>query len=1005
MLDEKQLLILSEKTGIDKDNLTKYKKLFEFQTFQIGDIINPPNVIPNKIGVLLSGDIRLNALINSGTSRITLGIISDNYFVGLSSLRLKEPAEFLTASSKVEILFIPLLIWEKLLSENKAFSKTINGIFTTSELWYLLSNEKLNLPYPENPKELRKYTKNILRAIKIFNYHPGQSTLKEIDSKKFNWLIVDGNIKNFEKFEVISKDNFAKIIESIEEEVTFIGFPVTLWSNIDIKETIEEKIKDISSPMQKQKSQEVLVQSNNEKVEKKDSIESSNNYKNEGDYKFFSSGKGSSNIATACFRMLAAMLNLPLKQDVVNKLLIEESKRTANIVKLDLCAAIGESYGLQTQLVEVPIDLMPRIQTPAFIQFPNDEISIIFQSNKFELLVGRPLTGIEKINHEDLKNFLGEKENKFLVLLFRKTERTPEKKLDLSWFKPSIIKNRRPLIEVLIASIFVQVFQLMNPLIIQQIIDKVLGENAVGTLPVLAILLFAFSLFENILTAVRTNLFIDTTNRIDISLGEQVIDHLLRLPLSYFDKRPVGELSSRLGELEQIRSFLTGTALTVLLDSIFSVIYIAVMLAYSWVLTIVSLLVAPLLALITFSISPVIRGQLRTKAVLNAKTQNHLVEVLTGIQTVKAQNFELSARWKWKEKYSKYISEGFRNAVTSTTTNSLTQFLNQASSLGVLCVGSFLVIKGDLTLGQLIAFRIISGYVTTPLLRLCGVYQNFQQTSIALERLSDILNTPQESTDTDRSNIPMKEINGAVKFEDVSFRFASKGPLQLSKVDIEINPGEFTAIVGTSGSGKSTLVKLLPRLYEPLSGKITIDDYDINKVELYSLRRQIGIVPQDSLLFEGSVQENIALTNENSTSDEIIAAAKTACAHDFVMSLSAGYNSPVGERGTALSGGQRQRLAIARTILQNPNLLIMDEATSALDYETERKVSLNIMNHFRGRTVFFITHRLNSITHADKIILMHNGMVDEIGTHDELISRKGRYFALFNQQESNKNID
>ena len=456
----------------------------------------------------------------------------------------------------------------------------------------------------------------------------------------------------------------------------------------------------------------------------------------------------------------------------------------------------------------------------------------------------------------------------------------------------------------------------------------------------LAFLIFTFSLFENLLTALRTNLFIETTNRIDISLGEQVIDHLLRLPLSYFDKRPVGELSSRLAELEQIRSFLTGTALTVVLDVLFSIIYIAVMLLYSWILTIVALLVAPLLALITFSVSPVIRSQLRNKAQLNAKTQNHLVEILQAFKPLRLKNFETDARWRWKDRYSRYITEGFKNAVTSTTANSFTQFLNQASSLLVLCVGAYLVINGFLTLGQLIAFRIIAGYVTTPLLRLSNLYQNFQQTSISLERLADIIDFPSESSALDKENIPMPRIVGHVQYSDISFRFKPDIPLQLSGVSLDIPSGEFVAIVGKSGSGKSTLTKLLPRLYSPVSGRILIDNLDISKVELYSLRSQIGIVPQDSLLFEGSVQDNISLTNSQATSEDIIRASKLACAHDFIMSLPSGYATSVGERGGALSGGQRQRIAIARSILQDPRLLIMDEATSALDYETERSVSL-----------------------------------------------------------------
>ena len=658
---------------------------------------------------------------------------------------------------------------------------------------------------------------------------------------------------------------------------------------------------------------------------------------------------------------------------------------------------MAESYGLQTQVLNIPLEYIPRIDIPAFFQFDTGEIAVALESVNNSITISRPSIGIDKYSISDLSDFT-DSDRKLGVLIFRRSDLTPTKKFGLSWFLPSIRRHKRSLIEVFIASFFVQLFQLMNPLVIQQIIDKVIGQGGTGTLPVLAFMIFIFALFENLLTALRTNLFIETTNRIDISLGEQVIDHLLRLPLNYFDKRAVGELSSRLGELEQIRSFLTGTALTVVLDFVFSFLYIAVMLFYSWVLTIVALLVAPLLALITFSVSPVIRGQIREKAVLNAKTQNHLVEVLTGIQTVKAQNFETKARWRWKDRYTSYITKSFTNAVTSSTSNAFTKFLNQASSLSVLCVGAFLVIEGQLSLGQLIAFRIIAGYVTTPLLRLTNLYQSFQQTSISLERLADIIDFPAESSSTDQSNIPMPPITGHIEYRNVSFAFNPNTPLQLSNINLTIPPGKFVAIVGQSGSGKSTLTKLLPRLYSPQAGLILLDQLDISKVELYSLRSQIGIVPQESLLFEGSVQDNIALTNPDAFTDDIISAAKLACAHDFIMSLPSGYSSSVGERGGLLSGGQRQRIAIARSILQNPRLLIMDEATSALDYETERKVSLNLMEHFRGRSCLFITHRLSSIVHSDLIILMHEGCVDETGTHSELMELRGRYYSLFNQQ-------
>ena len=586
------------------------------------------------------------------------------------------------------------------------------------------------------------------------------------------------------------------------------------------------------------------------------------------------------------------------------------------------------------------------------------------------------------------------------MLLLKQTQQTPQARFGLSWFLPAVRKHKRVLIEVFVASFFVQLFQLANPMMIQVIIDKVIIQKSIDTLQVLGILMLVLAVFEALLTSLRTYLFVDTTNRIDLTLGSEIIDHLLRLPLRYFEKRPVGELATRINELENIRSFLTGTALTVVLDAIFSVIYIVVMFIYSWLLTLVSLATIPLFVLLAVVASPLIRSQLRVKAERNAETQSYLVEVMSGIQTIKAQNMELRARWQWQNRYARYVSAGFKTVLTSTTAGSASNFLNQLSSLMVLWVGAYLVLKNELTLGQLIAFRIISGYVTSPLLRLAQLWQNFQEVGLSLERLGDIVDSAPEADEIDRGNIPMPLIQGNVTVDDVSFRFGTSGPFQLNSVNLEFPAGAFIGIVGLSGSGKSTLMKLLPRLYPIDSGRILIDGYDIAKVELNSLRQQVGIVPQDSLLFEGTIQENIALTCPGATAEEIINAAEVAVAHEFIMGLANGYNTRVGERGASLSGGQRQRIAIARTVLQHPRLLILDEATSALDYDSERRVCLNLADEFAGRTVFFITHRLNTIRNADIIVLMDKGSPVEMGTHDELMALKGRYFCLYQQQEA-----
>ncbi len=704
--------------------------------------------------------------------------------------------------------------------------------------------------------------------------------------------------------------------------------------------------------------------------------------------------QGPVNTALACFAMVSQHLGMPFKRDVVERVLSNQYERLGQL-SLTACGAVADLVGLRPQLAKVPASAIARLPKLALIQW-RDGFAIIYEASAKEYVLGVPADNkIVRHSPQAFEEIWGSEGE---ILLVETTEQTPQQKFGLSWFIPSLKRYRGVLVTVLVASLFVQVFGLANPLMVQVIIDKVILKNSLDTLQALGFVLVAVAIFEAILTSLRTYLFVDTTNRIDMALGAEIIDHLLRLPLRYFDRRPVGELSSRVNELENIRQFLTGTALTVVLDALFSVVYILVMLVYSIKLTFVALSTIPLFMLLTFFVSPIVRRQLRAKAERNAETQSFLVEALSGIQTVKAQNMELKTRWKWQEKYARYVSDGFKTVLTSTTAGSASGFLNKMSGLLVLWFGAALVLDGKLTLGGLIAFRIISGYVTQPLLRLTQLWQNFQETALSLERLSDIIDHPQEQAEEDRAQIPMPEIVGNVTYENLSFRFAPSGLLQLVNVNLEFEAGEFIGIVGQSGSGKSTLMKLLPRLYRAESGRILIDDYDISKVELYSLRQQVGIVPQDSLLFEGSIQDNIALTNPQASTEEIIEAARIAGAHDFIMELSSGYNSRVGERGSSLSGGQRQRIAIARTVLQNPRLLILDEATSALDYDTEAQVCRNLQAWANGRTVFFITHRLSTIRRADRILVMDKGSVVELGAHDELMALKGRYYCLSEQK-------
>ena len=697
----------------------------------------------------------------------------------------------------------------------------------------------------------------------------------------------------------------------------------------------------------------------------------------------------------ACFQMLSQLMKLPFRRDSIEKVL-QDNIRRGLTPNLQLCGQLAASLGLHVMAAKVPSLAGTRLQVPSLLPWQGG-FALVVASNEMGLRLASPKHGLVVLGPQELQASFPEGID---LLLMERSNATPDQKFGPGWFWPALKRYRSVLIQVLAASFVVQLFTLANPLLIQVIIDKVITQRSLDTLQVLGIALVVVTILEGILGSLKTFLFAETTNRIDQRLGAEVIDHLLRLPLGYFDRRPVGELGTRVAELEKIRNFLTGQALTTILDAAFSVIYILVMLVYSWLLTLIALSVLPIQIGLTLLGAPLFRRQYRAAAEENAKTQSHLVEVLTGIQTVKAQNVEMVSRWRWQEFYSNYIARTFEKTITGTALNQTSQVLQKISQLMVLWIGASMVLNGDLTLGQLIAFRIISGYVTQPLLRLSTIWQSIQELRISFERLADVIDTPQESDEVDKTKVMLPPLQGQVRFEDLSFRFRPGQPEVLKDINLEVKSGTFVGIVGQSGSGKSTLMKLLPRLYEPDGGRILIDGYDISKVELYSLRRQIGIVPQDPLLFSGTVSENIALTNPDVSSEEIVRAARLANAHDFIMELASGYSTPVGERGANLSGGQRQRVAIARTLLSNPKLLVMDEATSALDYETERKVCDNLHGNLKEQTVFFITHRLSTIRQADMIVMMHQGAVVEVGSHDDLMKHRGRYYALYRQQES-----
>lgn len=568
------------------------------------------------------------------------------------------------------------------------------------------------------------------------------------------------------------------------------------------------------------------------------------------------------------------------------------------------------------------------------------------------------------------------------------------RRFGLRWFLPVMLKFRKPVVDALLAAFVVQIFALAMPIFIQLVIDKVLVYRSVPTLNVLGVGMLLVIAFESVLNVLKTLLVAHTSNRIDVTLGSRLFAHLLRLPLRYFELRTVGSTVARVRELESIRQFLTGPTLLALIDSAFVVVFLVVMLFYSVPLTLVVLGSLPFMIGLSLFIFPLLRNRLQRKFDTGAESQAFLVESVTGIQTVKAMAIEGRMYQRWEQTLANYVRSSYEVDRLAGIAGSVSQTIQRLATLALLWVGVHLALAGSISVGELIAFQMISGQVTGPILRLAQLWQNFQQVGVSVDRIGDLMNTGAEPL-SGSTNSGVAPIRGRIVFESVSFRYSADGPDVLRGIDFDIPAGSFVGLVGRSGSGKSTIVKLLQRLYLPSAGAIRVDDHDFRLIDPTWYRRQIGIVLQDNVLFSGSVRDNICIAWPDATQARIEEAARLAGAHDFILDLPQGYDTPVGERGDALSGGQRQRIAIARALIGNPALLIFDEATSALDFESERIIHANLGRIRDGRTLVVSAHRLATIRDADLILVVDQGQVVESGRHDDLLVRGGVYAGLW----------
>jgi len=612
-----------------------------------------------------------------------------------------------------------------------------------------------------------------------------------------------------------------------------------------------------------------------------------------------------------------------------------------------------------------------------------------------KILVQRPLSARPEImTRTELE---AQWDGRIVLMTRRATLTDLGRRFDITWFLGAMHKYRRLLGEVLVASFFLQLFALVSPLFFQVVIDKVLSHRSLSTLDVLVFGLVTISIFEAVLGALRTYLFSHTTNRIDVELGARLFRHLLALPVGYFQARRTGDSVARVRELENIRNFLTSSALTLVVDLFFTFVFLGVMFIYSGFLTGIVLASFPLYIAISALAAPLFRRRLDEKFRRGAENQAFLVESVSGIETLKAMAVEPQMQHRWEEQLASYVTASFRVISIGNVASQGVQLVNKLVTAATLFFGAKLVMDNRLTVGELVAFNMMAGRVSAPVLRLAQIYQDFHQARLSVARLGDILNSPAERT-FQPSRAALPPIIGNVSLEHVCFRYRIDASEVLHDISFAVPAGQIVGIVGSSGSGKSTLAKLVQRLYVPESGRVLIDGVDLAMADPSWLRRQVGVVLQENVLFSRSVRDNIALSDPAVGMDRVIAAAQLAGAHEFILELPEGYDTLVGERGGTLSGGQRQRIAIARALITDPRILIFDEATSALDYESERTIQQNMEQIARGRTVFIIAHPLSTVRLANRILTIEQGRLVEDGTHDELIRTPSRYAMLHRLQ-------
>ena len=665
-------------------------------------------------------------------------------------------------------------------------------------------------------------------------------------------------------------------------------------------------------------------------------------------------------------------------------------------------SAAAESLGFATRPVKASLDKFAQQSLPAIAHWQGRHYIVVYEITKKQVIVADPAIGQRQLT---IKEFLAGWTGYALLLQPTTSLKKTQEANTPFWQLFDLVKPHfQVLLEVFIASVLIQVFGLITPLFTQLLLDRVIVQGSILTLNTVGFGLLIFGLFRVAINGLRQYLLDHTANRISVALMVGFIKHTFGLPLSFFESRYVGDIVSRVQENQKIQRFLTGEALSIGLDLLTVFVYVGLMFWYSPPMALMTLAIVPPFVLLTFFATPFLRRISREVFTAGTLENSYLIQSLTGISSIRSMAIEQTVRWHWEELLNNLIKKNFSGQVISNQLQLISSTIQSLASTGLLWFGAWLVIQNQLTIGQLVAFNMLLGNIIQPFQRLIILWNQLQEVIVATERINDVLEAELEEDLEHNPRQFLPRLIGRIRFHNVTFRYHPESEINiLENLSFEILPEQTVAVVGRSGSGKTTLSKLILGLYLATDGRVLIDNQDVTSISLHSLRSQIGVVDQDTFLFGGTIRENITIAHPEASLEEIVEAAQLAGADEFIKRMPMGYETQIGEGGGMLSGGQRQRLAIARALLGNPRLLILDEATSHLDAESERIIQNNLKKILQGRTSVIIAHRLSTVRHADLILVLDRGVLVESGTHEELITKKGHYFYLNQQQLAQTN--